>query len=47
MKGGDLQGEIDQAKIKAGVDHLMVLTLRLAGGSVEGLEDKKIVLVTP
>lgn len=47
MKGGDLQGEIDQAKIKAGVKHLTVLALRLAGGPVEGLEDKKIVVVAP
>jgi 16S rRNA (guanine527-N7)-methyltransferase len=47
MKGGDLQTEIDQAKIKAGAEHLAVLTLRLSGGSVEGLEGKKIVVVAP
>jgi 16S rRNA (guanine527-N7)-methyltransferase len=47
MKGGDLQTEIDQAKIKAGVEQLIVLSLRLAGGPVEGLEDKKILVVAP
>ncbi len=45
MKGGDLQGEIELAKIKAGAKEVRVLDLLFAGGPAEGLEEKKVVVV--
>lgn len=47
MKGGDLEGEIQKAKLKTGITDILVLDLVIKGGSFPSLEGKKIVVVRP
>lgn len=45
MKGGDLDDEIQRAKIKTGVSDIAVINMTLKEGTVAGIEDKKLILV--
>jgi len=47
MKGGDLEGEIQRARVKAGAAEIHVFDLVINGGPVPPLEDKKVVVVRP
>lgn len=47
MKGGDLEGEIQKAKVKTGITDILVLDLVINGGPFPSLEGKKIVVIRP
>jgi len=45
LKGGDLDGEIAEARVKAGTSAITVIEMAFEGSLELGLEDKKLVLV--